>query len=251
MILSIWKPKYKKINGSHSIMYYYLIDVDEFLEKKNKGLKVVYTCDICLSGEIHNTTSHVLVNEKVNFNTIQTQICRRCRSHFSETLIKKSYIPYDTIKELVNNDGYQLLTSENDYMISRKKSQFHFDVICSGGHNITITWNNWSKGRRCLQCFKEDRFENAVKYMNGWRRYSFLARHYTEISYREYRNIINPNDLKRGIDYHLDHKYSVYEGFKNNISPKIIGGYKNLEIITSKENLSKGRLCSVELKYIL
>jgi len=39
---------------------------------------------------------------------------------------------------------------------------------------------------------------------------------------------------------HLDHIYSIYEGFKNNIKPNIIGHLLNLQILDSKINISKG-----------
>ena len=57
---------------------------------------------------------------------------------------------------------------------------------------------------------------------------------------------------KRGVKgYHLDHRYSILEGFKNNILPSIIGNIKNLEFIPYFENCSKGRKCSVLLNEII
>jgi hypothetical protein len=51
--------------------------------------------------------------------------------------------------------------------------------------------------------------------------------------------------------YHLDHKYSIVEGFKNGISPEIIGGIKNLEFIPWKENITKRAKCSVTINEII
>ncbi len=45
--------------------------------------------------------------------------------------------------------------------------------------------------------------------------------------------------------YHLDHKYSIKQGFLDNIPPYIIGDLSNLEIIPFKENLSKNSKCSI------
>lgn len=45
--------------------------------------------------------------------------------------------------------------------------------------------------------------------------------------------------------YHLDHKFSKIEGFKQNIAPYIIGNICNLEMITARNNLSKNRKCSI------
>lgn len=57
-----------------------------------------------------------------------------------------------------------------------------------------------------------------------------------------------PNyDLRGPETYHLDHKYSVVEGFRNNIAPEVIGNIVNLAYIPAKENLSKRSKCSLTL----
>lgn len=82
-------------------------------------------------------------------------------------------------------------------------------------------------------------------------------------AFEEYRNKVNSvtkrfdltlleNFDKRGsLSYHLDHKYSVYEGFKNNISHEIVGHICNLEMLYYVENTSKGEKCSVTLEQLL
>jgi len=65
-----------------------------------------------------------------------------------------------------------------------------------------------------------------------------------------------PNYEKRnnsGVDgaYQLDHKYSIIEGFKNNISPEIIGGIKNLEFIPWEENIKKRTKCSITINELI
>ena len=56
-----------------------------------------------------------------------------------------------------------------------------------------------------------------------------------------------------GVDgaYHLDHKYSIIEGFKNNIKPELIGNIRNLEFIPWKENLNKRAKCSITIKELI
>lgn len=61
---------------------------------------------------------------------------------------------------------------------------------------------------------------------------------------------------KRGVSgiegsYHLDHKFSISEGFKNNISSDIIGNVKNLEFIPWDENLKKRTKCSITIKELI
>ena len=52
-------------------------------------------------------------------------------------------------------------------------------------------------------------------------------------------------------DVVLDHKYSVFKAFENNIDPKIVGHWKNLEIKTILENHTKYTKCSIELNELL
>jgi hypothetical protein len=46
--------------------------------------------------------------------------------------------------------------------------------------------------------------------------------------------------------YHLDHKFSILQGFYNFIPPFIIGSKENLEYIPWKENQKKNKNCSIE-----
>jgi predicted HTH domain antitoxin len=104
-----------------------------------------------------------------------------------------------------------------------------------------------------------------------------LIRRYRDISYGEYLKIEDDykkykNDVMRitnqqridelfnyqkrgnsGVEgvYHLDHKYSILEGFKNKISPKIIGGIKNLEFIPWEENIKKRTKNSITINELI
>lgn len=55
-------------------------------------------------------------------------------------------------------------------------------------------------------------------------------------------NNINPNRLDRST-FHLDHIYSIHQGFKDSIPPYIIGHWTNLRLIPATENCSKGKRC--------
>lgn len=79
---------------------------------------------------------------------------------------------------------------------------------------------------------------------------------YKSSFWKEYRKKVweetNKQDLKslknyelRGFkNYHLDHKISIFYGFKNNIDYKIIGNISNLKMIPYKENMIKGIKCN-------
>jgi DNA-binding transcriptional MerR regulator len=104
-----------------------------------------------------------------------------------------------------------------------------------------------------------------------------LITRFRGVSYNEYLELVNDykkykNDVMRitkqqpihklinyekrgnsGVEgaYHLDHKYSIIEGFKNNISPTIIGNMKNLEFITWEENIKKRTKCSITINELI
>jgi len=76
------------------------------------------------------------------------------------------------------------------------------------------------------------------------KKYYMEVERFTRESLKKFGNIINPNNQKIGIDsFHVDHIFSVIEGFKHNIDPKIIGSYVNLQVIDCKLNLSKHVKC--------
>lgn len=63
--------------------------------------------------------------------------------------------------------------------------------------------------------------------------------------YTNQNNLIELKNINlRSTNYHLDHKYSIFQGFKDNISASIIGNICNLEILSGKENRSKNIKCS-------
>lgn len=55
-------------------------------------------------------------------------------------------------------------------------------------------------------------------------------------------------DRRGRLDFHLDHKYSIAEGFKNGVPPKIIGSIHNLQFLDHKVNTKKGTACSITLE---
>ena len=56
-----------------------------------------------------------------------------------------------------------------------------------------------------------------------------------------------PFSRLRGKEFHLDHIFSIFEGFKNNIPPFYIAHFSNLRIIKGSENMSKQQRCDKTL----
>jgi len=75
--------------------------------------------------------------------------------------------------------------------------------------------------------------------LNEYKQYYRKVEIETRKSIKNHSDKIQDYD-KRGYEYHLDHIYSILDGFNNSISPKIIGHWRNLRIISKFENESKG-----------
>lgn len=99
------------------------------------------------------------------------------------------------------------------------------------------------RNRKC-KLTKQEKI-NRLKYLSKVNRY-------TNLSIRKYKHLI-PNIKMRGtkFNFDLDHQYSICDGFENNISPKIIGHFKNIRIINSSENRSKHKKSSIKIEDLL
>lgn len=76
----------------------------------------------------------------------------------------------------------------------------------------------------------------------------------TERNYRKFKEMINPNNFKRGReenDHQLDHKVSMIECFREGIEAEIAGSVQNLEMLTSKHNASKNYRSSISINQLL
>jgi len=88
--------------------------------------------------------------------------------------------------------------------------------------------------------------------LEKFQRYNNLVYKYTRQTVNKFSNKISKLKLRGNEEgYELDHKYSIYEGFLNDIDPKIISHYKNLQIISKKENRQKKFNSSITLNELL
>lgn len=74
--------------------------------------------------------------------------------------------------------------------------------------------------------------------------YYIFVRALTEKNYDLFKSRINPNNVKRSWKAnHLDHIYSVSQGFKDQINPFYIAHPCNLQMLKAKENKKKNSAC--------
>jgi len=149
----------------------------------------------------------------------------------------------DFVRKKFKKEGYVLISPVY------KNSCSKLEYICPKGHNHATRWTNWQQGQRCVYC-SGMRYRNwAQEKINSFITYRGYVRSITDKNYRKYKHIINPNNLKRGRNkYHLDHIYSVYDGFENNIDPKIISNPINLRMMKESDNISKSKESHISIK---
>lgn len=83
-------------------------------------------------------------------------------------------------------------------------------------------------------------------------KYRLAVKAITARSYHDYYYLINPDNLPRSrYQYHVDHIYSVEEGFKNNVPPEVIGHYTNLRMMWHLDNCRKNTKCHITLEQLM
>jgi hypothetical protein len=103
---------------------------------------------------------------------------------------------------------------------------------------------------------RETRIENGTQIndevVDKFIEYKKVVTNRTITMYRNNQNLINPNNLKRSNkSYHIDHIFSIKQGFLINLPVEIVSHPCNLHMIHYKENLIKQDNCWIELNELL
>lgn len=91
-------------------------------------------------------------------------------------------------------------------------------------------------------------FDEYLKRLPVYIRYRKLVTYYTN---KQELNLLENFNLRGKKSYHLDHKFSVMVGFKNNINPELIGNINNLAMLRYDENIRKHDNCNITLEELL
>jgi hypothetical protein len=290
MILDAWKAKTKVIDGKQTTIYYTKLDDINNLNTNTKVRWVCDNPNCKTPNLVHSISVGHLDKNKSKHNTLEKQICHSCQISGDnnpmygnnkslkelmnnddryQTLIKKyrkrwlgenNISHRDDVKKkkgqfIINEENLsKLLKNKNEILISytgTNKTSL-LTIECKNNHIRTQRYNSLINGHGCVECFWES-LNIPIEQKNDYELYRKLVYKQTRVSVRKFNNIVNPKKLKRGNkdgEYHLDHKFSISEGFKNNIPPFIIGSYHNLEYIPNKDNLSKLSSCSIDINML-
>ena len=285
MIKSIWKPFYYKSKPNYytKIDEKYLDNKKGTTGYKVIWVCDSLTCKT--PNKLHSINACHLIKDKLNFDIQICRNCqcigagngrfgdnRKWSDFHSEERVKELKLIYSEkwkgaknpsliddvkikknqsiinevfLKKIVNKNGFKLLS-----LLDLDGKNSKLVVECKNGHISDKRYVNFAAKHKkfiCSYCYYDSikcgfKNEDLLEYMN----YAKKVRSLTKITYRRYKDIINPNNYKIGkYLYHIDHKYSIFEGFKNNIPPEILSAKENLEPILGSENCSKQSKCSI------
>lgn len=218
--------------------------------------------ELFLNGDTHDVICPVCCVTKLKFKGLKkgyaSNCSYTCRSQNPETVLKAkntNLFRYGTefasqssqFRDSVIKTCMDKYGTDNVFKVDAiKNKQVETVVSRYGVTNISknpeiikrINDVHVSQGRRRPEHLRSDleKYRLAVK--------SITAR-----SYHDYYYVINPDNLPRSrYEYHVDHIYSVEEGFKNNVPPEIIGHYTNLRMLWHLDNSRKNTKCAMTLE---
>lgn len=179
-----------------------------------------------------------------------------------KTNLDKYGIEYILQSEIIKNKMIQTMKEKYGFDNPSKIKEFQDKKIKTNLKNHGVKWyNNVEKHKLTIKYrygvenisqvkevknkIRENKEKNKewipLEQLNDFELYRRQVWIYTR---KNDLNILKNYDL-RSNKYHLDHKYSIKQGFKDNIPPYIIGSIFNLEIIHYKLNISKKDKCSI------
>ena len=82
-------------------------------------------------------------------------------------------------------------------------------------------------------------------------KYRLEVKKISKKSYHDYFYVINPQNLPRSrYQWHLDHIFSVEEGFKQRVPPEVIGHWTNLRMLWHLDNSKKNTKCDKTIEQL-
>lgn len=201
-----------------------------------------FICKICKNGfrTINGLSKHISIVHECNCKSYYDKYMKKDREGLCKICNKPTRY-YDMGK------GYNLYcsnacgTSDPDVQIKNKQAHFTKTGYNNPFQNPMII----NKIRILNRKIREEKGDwlpnNQIPFFHLYYR---LVSHYTYLSTQKKFTLEELYDRRqKGIQ--VDHKYSIFRGFKEGIVPWIIGSECNLEILSCKENLKKNIKCSI------
>jgi hypothetical protein len=155
-------------------------------------------------------------------------------------------INYENVNKYLNQYNFKLNSIEGDNKFSK------LNITCNENHTFNIQWASFRVSKKCRYCYY-DSIRIPFEEIERFETYSKTVRSLTRFIFNKNKSLIDPNGLKEldSKKYHIDHIYSISDGYRNDVDPKIIASYHNLRVVKKLENLQKGRKSGMELSELL
>lgn len=233
---------------------------------RNKSKTITTSQFILRATKIHNCTYDYTQTSYINSNTKVTILCKIHgafqqwpNDHINGAGCSKCSGNCRNTTEQFINKAKEIFPNYDYSLINYKSAHTNIDIICPE-HGIFQTKPNSILNKvGCGKCSVSRQL--LTKIMKGivrdpnlipeYEKYRRAVWKFSNKQYNIHHLKINPTNIKRGVSHHLDHKYSIQQGFQNNIPPHIIGSWVNLQIIPALENRTKTNKCSISKEVLM
>jgi hypothetical protein len=204
---------------------------------------------------VRNDKRTKTVNQKYGGYTLQSP---ELKKKMKSTMIQKYGVEHsfhsDTIKQKALNTWIKKYGVDNPFKSSNIKEKIKQVLKDRYGVDNSANVNPEIRVNKGIKTKIERGWIIPDEFLSDYQIYRKKVKRLTETTYKTYKNIINPNNLERVTNgkngYQLDHKYSIIEGFLNNVEPEIISHHRNLQMIEWSSNRTKSKRCDIDLEQL-
>lgn len=168
--------------------------------------------------------------------------------------ISMNRVTIEKQKSTIGFSGKTLFEEKYEKIHKIRKSKdrsYHFAGLKAIETKKSIIYgNNKSLLDLAIQKATQTKIERGLwthpDYVPVYEKYKRKIQYYTNISLKKYGILIGYDPKKRKLKlFHVDHKISIVNGFRNFIAPEKIGHICNLQFITCNENWTKNHNNSI------
>jgi hypothetical protein len=168
---------------------------------------------------------------------------------------KKDYIKEKKNQIIINFENVKNYVKKYEYSLVDVDGDNKFAILtlrCSKNHEFKIKWANLPKNKQCKYCYYES-IRIPIERIDEFNEYSKKVRYLTRSTFLRHKKSVKGYELKEldSKNYHIDHIFSISDGFLNKIDPEIISSYHNLRVISKNDNLEKGKDSHILLSELL
>jgi len=204
---------------------------------------------------VRNNKRTKTVNQKYGGYTLQSP---ELKKKMKSTMIQKYGVEHsfhsDTIKQKALNTWIKKYGVDNPFKSSNIKEKIKQVLKDRYGVDNSVNVNPEIRVNKGIKTKIERGWIIPEEFLSDYQIYRKKVKRLTETTYKRYKNIINPNNLERVTNgkngFQLDHKYSIIEGFLNNVEPEIISHHLNLQMIEWSSNRAKSKRCDIDLEHL-